>query len=105
MSKLFEKAMYHRLYSYLEESKILYPLQFGFREKCSTPQALISITESIPQSTDNNEFDCGIFIDLKIAFDTVNHATLLTKLNHYGIRGNVHEWFKSYFSYPKENNL
>ena len=53
-SKLFEKAMYHRLYSYLEELEILYPLQFGFREKFSTTHALIiSITESIRQSIDN----------------------------------------------------
>ena len=59
--------MYHRLYNYLEEFKILYPLQFGFREKCSTNHALISIIESIRQSIDNNEFGCGIFIDLKKA--------------------------------------
>ena len=60
--KLFEKAMYHRLYSCLEELKILHPLQFVFREKCSTTHALISITESIRQSTDNNEFGCGILV-------------------------------------------
>ena len=90
--------MYHRLYSYLEELKILYPLQFGFREKCSTTHALISTTESIRQSIDNNEFGCGIFIDLKKAFDTVNHTILLTKLNHYGIRGVVFDWLKSYLS-------
>ena len=90
--------MYHRLYSYLEELKILYPLQSGFREKCSTTHALISITESIRQSIDNNKFGCGIFIDLKKAFDTVNHAILLTKLKHYGIRGVVPDWFKSYLS-------
>ena len=97
-SRLFEKAMYHRLHSYLEVQKILYPLQFGFREKCSTTHALISITEFIRQSIDKNEFGCGIFIDLKKAFDTVNHAILLTKLKHYGIRGVVHDWFKSYLS-------
>jgi len=56
----------------------------------------ISVTESIRQSIDNNEFGCGIFIDLKKAFDTVNHTILLTKLNHYGIRGVVLDWFKSY---------
>ena len=98
-SKLFEKAMYHRLYSYLEELKILYPLQFGFREKFSPTHALIiSITESIRQSIDNNEFGYGIFIDLKKAFETVNRAILLTKLNPYGIRLVVHGWFKSYLS-------
>ena len=59
--------------SYLEEVKILYPLQFGFREKCSNTNALVSITESIRQSIDNNEFGCGMFIDIKKAFDTVNH--------------------------------
>ena len=75
--------MYHHLYGYLEELKILYPLQFGFREKFLTTHALISITGSIHQSIDNNEFGCGIFIDLKKAFDTVNHTILLTKLNHY----------------------
>ena len=59
---------------------------------------LISVTESIRQSIDDNEFGCGIFVDLKKAFDTVNHAILLTKRNHYGIRGVVHDWFKSYLS-------
>ena len=96
-SKLLEKAMHHRLYSYLEELDILYPLQFGFREKCWTTHALISITESIRQSIDNSEFGCGIFIDLKKAF-VITQSDLLTKLNHYGIRGVVHDWFKSYLS-------
>ena len=74
--------MYHRLYSYLEELKILYPLQFGFREKCSTTHALISITESVRQFTDNNEFGSGILIDLEKAFDTVNHTILSAKRCH-----------------------
>ena len=39
---------------------------------------------------------------MKKAFDTVNHAILLTKLNHYGIRANVHELFKSYSSYKEQ---
>jgi len=54
--------MYHRLYS--------------FREKYLITHAFISITESIRQSIDDNEFGCGIFIDLKKAFDIVNHAIL-----------------------------
>ena len=97
-SKLFEKAMYCRLCSYLEELIILYPFQLGFREKCLPSHALLSITESIRQSIDNNEFGCRIFIDLKKAFETVNHAILLTKLTHYGIRGAAYKWFNSYLS-------
>ena len=96
---MFEKATYHRLYSYLEELK-KYFIHFSFvsEKNVRLPLALISITESIRQSIDNNEFGCGIFIDLKKAFDTVNRAIVLTKLNYYGIRGVVHDWFKSYLS-------
>ena len=46
----------------------------------------------------NNEFGRGTVSDLKKDFDRVNHAVLLTKLNHYRIRDNLHEWFKSYLS-------
>ena len=76
------RKLYRRLYRYLEELIILYPFQPVFREKCLPSDALISITETIRQSIDNNEFGCGIFVDLKKAFDTVNHAFFLTKLTH-----------------------
>ena len=61
--------------------------QFGFRQKHSTAHSLIDITEQIKESIDKGKFGCGIFIDLKKAFDTVNHQILLTKLEHYGVRG------------------
>ena len=97
-SKIFEKAVFKCLYGYLESRNILYPLQFGFRQKCSTNHALIQITESIRNSIDNNEFGCGIFNYLKKSFDTVNHCILLSKLNHYGVRGKAYDWFQSYLS-------
>ena len=62
-------------------------MQFGFRSGHSTDHALVSLTESIKSSLDNNRVGCGIFIDLQKAFDTVNHDILLKKLQHCGIRG------------------
>ena len=57
-SKIFEKAMNKRLYSYRECHSFLYPFQFGFRRKCSTNHTLLCITESIHRySIDNNEFN------------------------------------------------
>ena len=75
---------------------VLFSMQFGFRTGHSTDHALISLTETIKYSLDRNNFSCGLFIDLQKAFDTVNHNILLRKLEHYGIRGSDHCWFKSY---------
>ena len=43
-------------------------------------------------------FSCGVFIDLKKTFDTVNHTILLDKLNYYSFGGIVNQWFSSYLS-------
>ena len=79
--------MYERLYKFLAKHEILYALQFGFGASHSINHALVGLTETIKNSLDSRKFGCGIFIDLQKAFDTVNHDILLTKLEHYGIRG------------------
>ena len=74
-------------------NKIIYPLQFGFQENHSLDHALISMTETIKRSLDNKKCGCRAFFDLQKAFDTVHHKVLLSKLEHYGIRGNALGWF------------
>ena len=49
-------------------------------------------------SLDQGKYVFGVYIDLKKAFDTLSHNILPTKLEHYGIRGLVLNWFSSYLS-------
>ena len=77
-------------------------LQFGFRASHSTAHALLSITEKIRNALDNDQFACGVFIDLRKAFDTVDHKILVKKLEHYGARGIPKDWFSSYLFNHKQ---
>ena len=95
-SKIMEKLVAARLNNFLDLHSIIFPNQFGFRAGCSTTHSLVSITETINKTIEQKKFGCGVFIDLKKAFDTVNHNILLQNLEHYGIRDNVLLWFKSY---------
>ena len=94
-NRIFEKMMYYRLKSFLEKKNIFNDSQYGFREKRSTEHAILDIINQIENNMDN-KMSCGIFIDLKKAFDTVDHLILLQKLDHYGVRGVINNWFASY---------
>jgi hypothetical protein len=90
--------MYKRLNSFFEKNKTLYSGQFGFRANHSTNHATLLITNKIQKAIEKKMYSCGIFLDLSKAFDTVNHKILIKKLEYYGIRGIVKDWFCSYLS-------
>ena len=95
-SKVFEKVMYNHIISFMNKNDVLYDQQFGFRQKHSTQQAIIMLVDKITRSLDAGDIVISVFLDLKKAFDTVDHHILFKKLYAYGIRGKVLKWFHSY---------
>ena len=61
ISKLIEKTVYERLYSFLEKERLLFEGQFGIRNNRSTTGALIDITERIRNACDKGLYACGAF--------------------------------------------
>ena len=81
------------------------PLLFGFRQKYSTSFALIHLTETIKEALDQRKYGCGIFDNIKKAFDTVDHNILMGKLKHANLlwyKRLAYSWFESYVKGRKQ---
>ena len=70
--------------------------QSAFRTLHSTVTASLDATDTWAYNIDIGNVNAVVFLDLKKAFDTVDHHTLLSKLNLYGLTGVSHKLFSSY---------
>ena len=83
ISKIFEKVIRNQMVEYLNKHNYLSPIQFGFRAKFSTTDALLYATENIRSDINNNKMVAAAFLDLSKAFDSISHEILLKKLEGY----------------------
>ena len=98
IDKILEKAIHKRLYTFLNRCNFFCKNQYGFRENHSTEIALMSVMNRIYKLLDDSKFVLLISVDFRKAFDVIRHDILIRKLEHYGIRGFMLDWFKSYLS-------
>ena len=92
------RIIHDQFYHYLTSNELLTNCQSGFRAKHSTVTSLLETTNKWSINIDNGLLNGVVFIDLKKAFDTIDHAILLDKLTHYGVDENTLRWFQSYLS-------
>ena len=100
LSKILEKVVSVQLISYLTETSILHPSQFGYRSCHSTEDAVLVAIERIAEDIDRGQVSSLTSIDLSKAFDCVDHGLLLDKLSWYGVTDL--KWFQSYLSERKQ---
>ena len=72
-NRIFQKIMFKRMKEFIDKNDLIYSSQYGFRKGRSTQCAILDIVNAIQ----TNMYQGLCFIDLKKAFDTVDHDILL----------------------------
>ena len=95
-SKLMEHILASNIMSHLEDRHLLSDCQHGFRSNRSCESQLLNFTQELMRGlADGQQIDVNV-MDFSKAFDRVPHQRLLKKAEHYGIRGPVLKWLKSF---------
>ena len=96
ISKVFERIIYDQFYFYLCSNGLISKFQSGFRALHSTTTALLFATDNWLVNMDKGLINGVLYLDLRKAFDSVDHQILLNKLELYGVQGNSLALFDSY---------
>ena len=81
IARVFEKLIYQQLYQFLDKHKVLGKQQYGFRSLCSTALALSQATNHWLMNIDNGSMNSVVFLDIRKAFNTIDHQILIKKLS------------------------
>uniref|UniRef100_M4AZN2 ribonuclease H n=1 Tax=Xiphophorus maculatus TaxID=8083 RepID=M4AZN2_XIPMA len=97
LAKILEKLVSNQLNSFLTENQILHERQSAYRKNHNPVTAATVVLNDIITALDNNQHCAVLFTDLSKAFDTVDQAVLLKKLQRIGFDEKAFKWFENYF--------
>lgn len=87
LSLIMEKFVFWSMTSFCDRHSLLCPTQYGFRQNRGTIILLEDLSDHIRDNIDKNNFVLSLFLDLKKAFDSIDHRSLTYKLEHLGFIG------------------
>ena len=91
-----EHIVVSNIRQHLDRNDILADEQHGFRSKRSCESQLLTFTQNLFKSISGGGQVDGIVLDFSKAFDKVPHNRLMTKLEFYGIRGDLLQWIEAF---------
>jgi hypothetical protein len=96
--KILEHIIVSKTMGHLNRHAILTDCQHGFRRRLSCETQLLTLTNELVHSMARHKQHDLAVLDFSKAFDRVPHSRLLTKLDHYGIRGNTLKWIEAFLT-------
>ena len=105
VSKLLERHMYSKMEEHLNSNNVLSEAQWGFRPLHSAGSALIGPTHHWLKTLESGSSVCSVFFDIKKAFDTVPHSTLLEKIEEIDFHPTIGKWLRSYLTCRKQRTV
>ena len=98
VAKILERIVATQLSVYLEWNNLLHPHQGVYCCGKSTEDILLLAVDYIATLLDKGCVVCAAFIDLRKAFDLLDHCLLLQRISDLGVHCHVLEWFKNYLT-------
>ena len=97
--KILKRLAISRFFPHISKSPSFSPLQSAYRKFHSAETALLKLTNDIMESIDSGEITIPTALEMSTAFDTLDHITLLHRLQHtFGLSGHAISCIRSYLA-------